>query len=208
MVKQTKVVKNFDGRLEADVFASSVDGQENSWRSVVEQEGDAVSIALRIGEWERPDPAEVSQVWTSYDLDFNLVQLDNKSLNFSYTFGKSTSSTRLIFKFGATKSSRLSAKGDYALELVYGGTECTFTVDDYRTSGDLPFEVTEGTTVNIIIKNKSAVDVFIDDIPILADQAFDAKENFVTLFAQNEKTSTPQLIRLSKLEAETKRKTD
>ncbi len=198
----------FHGKLDATAFTSSVSGQSNEWRAVLKQEGSAVRVALKTGLWERPDPEQVSQIWLAYPTDFVKVRTGSRDLRFTYTFGGSTNSTRCIFKFGSSKDTMHSPEGGYSLSLVYGGTECTFSVDGQTTSGELPFTVTGGTTVEIRIKDNKYTDVYINDLPVLADQIVELDQNYITIFAINDELTAPHMIHLSSLEVDLARPKD
>jgi hypothetical protein len=192
----------FPGKLASSQFISSVDGAQNSWRAVLRDEGNAVRVGLKLGDWERPDSQVVNTLWLANNIDWAKVDKRYRDLEFTYTFGESTVGVQSIFKFGASAESVREVEGDCSFVLIYGENECTFRRGSDSTSGQLPFKITNGTTVRILMKLDDTVDIWIDDQPILADQVVDLRTNFVGIIANSDSPGTAHFLHLSALKAE------
>ncbi|MBT63548.1 MAG: hypothetical protein CML13_10100 [Puniceicoccaceae bacterium] len=181
--KNSFQLKRFSNNLKPSDFTSSVSGQQNDWRSVVQNNNGALKIALKTGDWDRPDSKATSKLWLSYNGDWASVDRNGRTLRFSYTFGKSNPGVLCRFRFGASAQSRQDYQGDYALSLIYGDTSCSFSVDDKDTSGHLPTAIGEGSTVVIDLRPNNTASITIDDQLILDDQVVELDENFISLVA-------------------------
>jgi|GEM_PF-7072399 len=200
-IKTITPTVNFPGKLESKQFVSSVDDAQNSWRSVLREEDNGIRIGLKVGEWPRPDAETVDTVWLANSIDWAKVNTRGRDLEFTYTFDDSTAGVQAIFKFGATVDSVKSAAGDCSFTLTFGENGCTFRRGADATSGELPFKIKTGTTVRIRIKGNKSADIWIDDQPILADQAVDLDTNFISILARTDTPSLPHILQLSSLEA-------
>ena len=176
-------LKRFSSNLKPTDFTSSVSNQQNEWRSIVQSHNGTSKIALKTGDWDRPDSDATSQLWLSYNGDWATVARAGKTLRFSYTFGKSNPGVLCRFRFGASAQSRKAYEGDYALSLVYGETSCSFNVKDKETSGNLPKPITEGSKVIIDLHPDNTASIMINGQLILEDQVVELKENFISLVA-------------------------
>jgi hypothetical protein len=201
IASKIKPTTRFPGRLETAQFVSSVDEAQNSWRSAVQREGKGVEIGLKLGDWERPDPQTVDTVWLVNTIDWANINTRGKDIEYSYTFAGSTPGIEAIFKFGATLQSAPSPEGDCSFSLIYGEDACTFRRGEDSTSGNLPFKITEGTTVRIRIKANQSADIWIDDIAILANQVVDLKSNFISIIAKTDYPTVPHLLQISSMQA-------
>ncbi|MGJ8654397.1 MAG: hypothetical protein ACSHX8_14145 [Opitutaceae bacterium] len=180
-------------------FISPVDGRSNSWRSDVNISRNRLNITLKTGRWERPDANELKDIWLSYEQDWAKVDTYGKALRFRYEFDESSIGAASVFKFGASKDSRRSHRGNYSLSLVYGGKSCVFSANGLETGGELPFEITAGTTVVLDLNPDNTVTIKINDMLILNDQPVDFAENYVTIALKdttNRSVPPPQVLRL------------
>jgi hypothetical protein len=176
-------LKRFSSELKPSDFTSSVSNQQNEWRSVLQSQNGSLKIALKTGDWDRPDSDAASEVWLSYNGDWAAVERNGKTLRFSYTFGKSSPGMLCRFRFGASAQSRKGNEGDYALTLIYDDTSCSFSVNNKDTSGNLPTSISEGSQVGIDLHPDNTASITIDDQLILDDQVVKADENFISLVA-------------------------
>lgn len=180
-------------------FISPVDGRSNSWRSAVNVNRNRLNIVLKTGRWERPDANELKNLWLSYEQDWAKVDTYGKALRFRYEFDESSLGAASVFRFGASEDSRRSHRGNYSLSLVYGGKSCVFSANGQETGGELPFEITAGTTVVVDLNPDNTVTIKINDMLILNDQPVDFGENFVTIALKdttNRSVPPPQVLRL------------
>ncbi|MDQ8196342.1 hypothetical protein QEH59_18040 [Coraliomargarita sp. SDUM461004] len=201
-------LKRFDNHLKESDFLSSVSHQQNDWRSVVRSQGGSSKIALKTGEWDRPDSDYTSELWLSYNGDWASVATGGKTLRFSYTFGKSNPGVLCRFRFGASAQSRKAYEGDYALSLIYGETSCTFSVKDKDSSGSLPTPIDEGSTVIIDLHPNNTASITIDDQLILDGQVVDLDQNFISLVAidtQAKYSKQPKILYLQEFKVSLER---
>ncbi|WPJ96181.1 hypothetical protein SH580_00510 [Coraliomargarita algicola] len=200
-------LKRFNSNLEPSDFTSSVSHQQNEWRSVLQNQNGALKIALKTGEWDRPDSDETSKLWLSYNGDWANVATNGRTLRFSYTFGKSTPGVLCRFRFGASARSRKDYEGDYALSLIYGDTSCSFSVDDKDTSGNLPTTIDEGSRVVIDLRPDNTASITIDDMLILDDQTVELDENFISLVAidTTKRSKQPKILYLQEFKVSLER---
>jgi hypothetical protein len=193
----------YNGQLKASQFTSSVDGQQNSWRSVLRESRGSVEIGLKTGNWDRPDRQKVDAVWLSHNYNWAEIAKSNKTIRIHYVFGASTDGVTSRLRFGANQANRKQTSGNYALTLTYGEKNCTFSVGSQDSSGELSKAVTEGTEVTINLNPDGTASILIDDSWILDGQVVDLDSNYFTLSAINEEKKNPdapKLLYLSKFE--------
>lgn len=191
----------YPGKLIPVQFVSSVDNAQNSWRAELNSVGDNVRIRLKLGEWGISGSQAVDTIWIANRINWAEVKKYGRDLEWTYTFGESSIGVKSILKFGASVNSAHLAEGDCSLTLIYGQNDCVFRRGDDSTSGQLPFKITSGTTVRIRIKSEKSVDIWINDQPILANQAVNLESNFISIIATTGSPALPQLLEISSLEA-------
>jgi len=179
------------------LMESSVDNQDDAWRGYVAA-GNKGELSLQLITGSRrssPKSKSSSEVWASYDFDWNRLISRGQTVRFTYVFGNSSAGLRSNFRFGATDESRKSISGDYALSLVYADTECTFKIQDQASSGQLPRPIQDGTTVVVEITPAKKVKITIDDNLILDDQYVEMVECYFTISATSENMENPLMTR-------------
>lgn len=186
----------FSSVLKPTDFTSSVSNQQNEWRSIVRNQDGTLKIALKTGEWDRPDSDATSKLWLTYNGDWASVARSGRTLRFSYTFGKSNPGVLCRFRFGTSAQSRKGYEGDYALTLIYDDTSCSFSVDDKDTSGNLPTPISEGSKVVIDLHPDNTASITIDNQLILDDQVVELDENFISLAAIDTTASHSKLPKI------------